>query len=339
MESLQLQEIFTTIGIGIYALIFVSWVIYIGYLLMLLLSGKYNIIRFQDQVRNLINQRKKIDIGDSIILVVLVLIYCVGIIVEQHTDYYADSRKSESWIARLTDQVIQKVPSESTSLFAREFQIQDEELMRYHTLIQDDKDTIRIRSLGRSIFSHAEIMSNTDFTVVNPSIDTFLTRDSMIARMQLGLQDSAKHRKALAYIASGIYYRAKNWCYSQDNYFYELEAIQKRVSFCRSLLFLNFFLIILCVIIVLLSSLSYILLYILQNLLNVSKAKYVLIKDHKLLITYFKRQMRNLVLFLIPFFFLIYWVNCRAYIYTEKNFNERAYGYYTSSFDNQNVKH
>lgn len=93
-----------------------------------------------------------------------------------------------------------------------------------------------LNALGRDVFfdqefireirSNAEVLENAQhnsISKVEDEVSRFCKLDESSAIAEV----------------NGIYYAAKNWCYDQDNYFAELEEIQRRIDFSRSIFLLS----------------------------------------------------------------------------------------------------
>jgi 5'-nucleotidase (lipoprotein e(P4) family) len=176
-----------------------------------------------------------------------IIAFGVGVAVENDTDYMLDvySRTSSypliSTIERFEVHLLRK-----------------EDEHRFLVLFLESDKAFVLNGLGREVFAHDDWKRGavSDWSNTNVEQMALVALDpSKIALDKTGRRRSynaeAPHTpqernfEAAISVVNRMYYRAKNWCYTQDNYFAELSAIQHRIDWARSVFLLSFWFVVL----------------------------------------------------------------------------------------------
>ena len=148
------------------------------------------------------------------------------------------------------------------------------------------------------------------------------------------LRDAAQDKKSS--VAKNFYYHAKNIAYGAENYYDELRKIQTRIDFSRSYLAVSSILFLIIVPLFVSSEV------IRRRRLHTLKGKLIKNDDQhgdmkrlirKRIRNRINRETRGLrirVAFICAFLFVTFLVGVYAYNVEEKNFDKRAYGYFSS---------
>lgn len=155
--------------------------------------------------------------------VLVLLIYCLGITTQDFTDELTDS--DPAYDSVLSDLAYTMLGRESEH--------------RFSTLFKEADGGRELRPVGREIFAHLDHWRT---IVLSPArawddrawVAAFLDDPEGALASSATIADPATRTGHAQDVVNAIYYDAKNWCYSQDNYFDELERIQRRIDFARS---------------------------------------------------------------------------------------------------------
>ncbi|QDV18474.1 Lipoprotein E precursor [Gimesia panareensis] len=164
-----------------------------------------------------------------IFVLLLVLCYGFGQIVQDMTDYLVDSVHDPSFESVFWPPYVQQ------SILGKE------NVHRYKSLLREDGSP---NSLFEDLFSHQVYIQE----ILQPDVGLITDRLKPLHQKFLkdplefhtqtpSLSDSSlieSRREAEIRVINKIYYLAKNWCYQQPNYYKELEGIQRRIDFSRS---------------------------------------------------------------------------------------------------------
>lgn len=298
MFELKLSELLSTIGAG---LIVIVITVYFYFLAQKLYNPrKHN----RNGFFNWFRQTLKIEFSQTgYALVTSFLIFAVGSLTEDITDHMADSEESKNGFVTLVKKMnILKKESE----------------LRKDILIESDTT---LSGLGGEVFNNLHYFHD---ALTRSKSRFFNTTDARTYWSKYGpviLGESTLSEKFSGSI-NGLYYTAKNWCYLNSTPVRdELKDIQNRIDFARSL----------CLI----SSVTFLLLlsfFAVYYIKEFSKGK----KRFKVFITANNKTVtRHLVFYPVRSVILLVIVFCvsrMAYEVAEKNFNERAFGYYISNY-------
>lgn len=308
MFGSSLQEIFSTISVGVISTICISFLIY-----------ELAIIFEQTPEKDFTHWWKESfifsDKGHSAVIIFIVLVYALGQLVEDTSDKIIDDPDSLG----------------STSSFIAKKLKHEESGMRTEVFV-DFKDYTSLTSIGHELLQFEELVRYAADKNVNHKVDI----DSLLSFPSVYLKYKNKNwfdESEMEDIINSIYYRAKNWCYTQDKYYQDLELIQARIDFSRTLFVI--LIVMLGVSLLFLITQSMKLVYwALKNrssetsLENKTESRFENDSkpDRKSLL--FNALIRNGVLILIMLLLL----NVTRFTYgvAEENFNKRTFGYYLS---------
>lgn len=243
MESSDLLEIFGTLSVGA--------------LLVGMSVTFWWIFRRPDlTLREFVRDRKLIPQSGVSVTLITVLTFGLGIFVEGLTDFMTDSESVKDYTSRTLGKEsehrfdtlfkVKKGDTPTNSLIARTG-------LKVGSFFKHETDQpLRLRFLGENLFrqtSYAQsVLTNVAFLknpekFVNLELNTNdlkLSPDELERRYGLGqkfepdLPPLQRVRKLAEVYVNGLYYPAKNWAYSQENYYDELEKIQRRIDWARS---------------------------------------------------------------------------------------------------------
>ena len=313
MFELKLSELLSTIGAG---LIVIVITVYFYFLTQKLFNPrKHNSNGFFNWFR----QTLKIEFTQTgYALVASFLIFAVGSLSEDITDHMADSEDSKNaFVSFIKKMNILKKEGE----------------LRKEILIESDTS---LSGLGTEIFNNLHYFQD---PVTRSNARFFNTTDAKKYWEQNGaaILNSPYLSKKLNGSINGLYYTAKNWCYLHSAPVRdELKDIQNRIDFARS--------------VCLISSVTLILLFFFFGIYYIKefcKGK----KRFKVFITVTEKTAnsktvlhktitKHLVFYPIRsvlFLLIAFIVSRMAYEVAEKNFNERAFGYYISNYKLKNL--
>lgn len=306
-----IQEIFGTISVGILT-------VYLGFYLHY--YAKSTFILEECEKISLANyyrdKLKKINTANTTLaLMFFVLVYALGILTESVTGNLDDTN----------------IPKTYSPCYEKKILGSDEDF-RFDVLFEKVKDTIikyKYTFLGEYVFSHKDIVIN--ILKVN-NLDYSESIDSLINEQFKSENPQKKTKDAV----NAIYYKSKNWCYSQvPNHFQELEMIQNRIEFSRSIGLVIMFLIWPLILLTLWQGIRILIIN-----RNLSEMKFGRLNDDDYINSQLKKleylnwlSKKNIILivFLIGLFFLAK----TGYRVTEQNFDERVFGYYFSYIDDE----
>lgn len=243
MESSDLLEIFGTLSVGA--------------LLVGMSVTFWWIFRRPDlNLREFVRDRKLIPESGVSATWITVLAFGLGIFVEGLTDFMTDSESVKDYTSAT-------LGKESEHRFDTLFKVKNSGTSTNSPIVRiglkiggffkhETDKPLRLRFLGENLFrqsSYAQsVLTNVAF-LENPekfvnlelsTNDLKLSPDELERRYGLGqmfepdLPPLQRVRKLAEIYVNGLYYPAKNWAYSQENYYDELEKIQRRIDWARS---------------------------------------------------------------------------------------------------------
>jgi hypothetical protein len=298
MFELKLTELLSTIGAG---LIVIVISVYFYFLTQKLYNPrKHNSNGFF----NWFTETLKIEFKQTgYAFVASFLIFAAGTLTEDITDHMADSEDSKNAFVTLVKNM--KI-------------LKKEGELRKETLIKSDT---ALSGLGHEIFGNLHYFK--DSAAIKR--DIFFTTDNAGEYWKKNgayiLADSTREKKLISMI-NGLYYSAKNWCYlnsvpARD----ELKDVQNRIDFARSVCLISS--------VTLLVLIFFFVIYYIRELCKGNKRFKVFITQNQKTITRRLVFSPHRSIFLL---ILIFCISRMAYEVAEKNFNERAFGYYISHF-------
>ncbi len=236
-----------------------------------------------------------------------IFIFGFGLIVQDTADKYTDTtvcgkKDSKNIVVR----------------FNNRFNIlKNESDLRFSALLKEENGKLKLNSLGRCLFRHAEFLLYPNHNFSENQIK-FLNHANKYPDAPIPKEIKKDEIKG---VISTVYYRSKNWAFSQATYYDELKALQIRVDFSRSILLISALTIVGIIVAFLISTVP-------------------MIKKTKRKNTSFKKKshFKNLIFFLV-LLFLIFCLSRTGYDNSERNFNERVMGYYVSFLDNYHLYH
>jgi len=250
----------------------------------------------------------------KMILIVVVLILSLGFIIQDFTDYLTDS----------------DTEANKTIFKFQRFCLGKESKHRFDSIIitkkgPSGKTIYQLRSgIGKALFNNNHKVyleyhiKNIHDAIFVRDPDKFLKGISDYSSMQISDSEKLKNEEKLKSVTSfinNLYYTAKNWCYSQQTYYDELKNIQSRVDMSRSLFFI--------------STISLLFMLILGIL------GYMFRKSSSFTEKTIIRNYISTIFIYFIFTFLLAFVSISSFKMSERNFNERAFGYYISHIDNK----
>jgi hypothetical protein len=303
MIDLKLTEIYSILGVGIFVMI---TLVYFYFLAQKLFNiRRHNRNPFFVWLQETLKTNYK-DSGYA--LVTAILVYSSGLLTQDITDHMTDSERNFNPIISFVKNV---------NL------IENEGEMRKASLVESDT---KLTGLGREVFKHANEILHIDSLKKLP---LFNEGDDVAGYWQLhgkDILDSTKWNKNFTDLVSGIYYTSKNWCYLRSEPVRkELDAIQERIDFSRSICILSF--------LGILGILLIYLAYYLRELFKKKSSRFKIVSVFIINEEVKKREVFRKVFY--PFrslliLLVIMYVARICYSAAEKNFNERAMGYYVS---------
>lgn len=270
MFDFNIIEVFSTIGVGLASAILLAYFYF--------LFCKYFFIHMHNQNAFLVWFKASLEkdytkTGHA--LVTLILIYGLGILIQDITDYMTDSDENKNPVIC----AFQKL-----SLLDREGEL------RRNALFKNEE---KMTHLGKEIMTDSQLLKTAHL------------------KNAVGFHDIGA--------INGIYYTSKNWAYLHaPPVREELQSIQNRVDFTRSIYVEAFISLILIVV--------FFLAYIIKELARGKKNRFTVKEKDVSEGKFFFPRLSLIVL--IP----ILIISRYCYIAAENNFNERAFGYYVSHF-------
>lgn len=308
MIELKLSEFFGVLGVGSFVIISI---VYFNYLLTKLFNvRRHNNITFLVWMKAELSKSHK----DTALAIGAVLaVYCSGVLIQDVTDHLKDSKTSFNKVVQFVEDKVGL--------------LQDESELRKDVLIKDGK---KLTPLGREVFDSAARILNTKA----PTLDFFNNNTpAAIYWEKNGKNILCKYEDSLMRFVDKIYYTSKNWCYIQSEPVRkELESIQERIDFARSILIVAFFDFSLIVL--------FYLCYYIRERLKPKADRFIVVKTRRNgrssnEIRHFKVFKPFLAFGIIGGIIII---TQTGFVAAEKNFNERAMGYYVSQFKFQKEK-
>jgi hypothetical protein len=302
MIDLKLTEVFGVLGVGIFMVISL---VYFFFLYQKLFNiRRHNKDAFISWLKLTLNGNYK-DTGYAIVSGLLV--YCAGLLTQDITDHMTDSETN-------TNPIISFV--KTTPL------LENEGELRKAVLIDKEK---KLTGLGREVFGNAQkILAKDSVQELRFFNDSRKPADYWA---QHGDSIYSLKRELTGFI-NGLYYTAKNWCYMKSPPVQkELDDIQERIDFSRSIAITAF----LAIIGILLLYTWY---YINEWLLKKKSSRFkVVAAIAKISPQSSSRKVERKVFYpyrALVILIIIMYVAAICYSAAEKNFNERAMGYYVS---------
>lgn len=297
MFELKLTELLSTIGAG---LIVIVISVYFFFLTQKLYNPKkHNSNGFFNWFRETLKIEFK---QTGYAFVASFLIFAAGTLTEDITDHMADSEESQNEFIRVVKEM---------RILKREGELRKE------TLIKSDTS---LTGLGHEIFGNLRHFQDSA-TIKNNFYFTEGTAASYWKKNGRTILNDASKLNNLTNMINGLYYTAKNWCYMKnDPVRGELKDIQNRIDFARSVCLISSVTIVLHIIL-------FMIYYLKEILRGNRRFKVIITANHK---TVTQRLVfspfRTLAILLVVFY-----LSKKAYEVAEKNFNERAFGYYISN--------
>ncbi len=287
MFDINILEIFNSVGVGIAAFLLIAYFCFL--IPKLFIADRYNQYDFIKWFKTVM-RRDYSKSGYAII--VTVAIYCLGLIIQDFTDFMSDSDSSKNPLVKL---------------FQKSHLLKSETEIRKSVLIDDDNS---FTGLGNEILTNPALYANRS---VYTNLDE-LPKDQL--ENCKNFHDCQNVCDSVNNFINSIYYNAKNWCYLYSPTAHkELAFIQSRIDFSRSIFILSLASF-LCLIIVFI-------IYYLKELIKGKKSFLIQQNSLKSKKVYYPRLS---LIVLIPMIL----VSRECFIAEEINFDERAFGYYRS---------
>ncbi len=301
MIEFNLFEFFGILGVGTFAIL--SAIYFIFEYQRLFNTKKHNENAFYKWLKQVLKSNYR----DSLLIVVAaVSVYSAGILAQDITDKLTDTADNTN-LARKLPFIKKLLPNEGK--------------LRVESLVKSDTS---LTHLGGEVFDSAHKIMNTPKNGLPFMNNSSIKADSFWRKEGRYIMDSIRKwdpKPKFVDFVNGIYYTSKNWCYLRSGPVRsELEGIQERIDFSRSLLLIAY-----------LNSLLLILFYLVYYIPEFRKGKknrFIVCNPGAFEIP-FKKIFYPTALLICAFIILITRI---GYIAAEKNFNERAMGYYVSQF-------
>lgn len=291
MIDFNISEIFSTIGVGLATCILLAYFYFL--FCKLFYVSLYNKDAFVSWFKANLN-RDYSKSGYSI--AVSILIYGLGVLMLGITDYMTDSDDS-------TNPIISVV--QNTDLLPKETDI------RKRCLIKNDSS---LTGLGRDVFATPELAMPFSFAGIQNTSPSYFSQ--IWYQHGKEISRNPEKNKQLKNAINGIYYQAKNWCYlHSDPARNELSFIQHHIDFTRSITIISAFAFLFILILIICYTVR-------ENLKG--KKKFLVIIDGQTKRMVFYPRLSLVVL--IP----IILIGRECFYAAEKNFDQRAFGYYSS---------
>lgn len=230
MVPSNIEEIFGTLAVGIVATVaflLVHW---------LLISRRHSFYRFLSA---------RIPESSFAIVFAILLIYTGGHVVEDISDHITDSNYVSNWLPlRLQRQILGR---ESFHRVSTLFGKTDEDLKNGSEGKSRVGFSCSLNPLGAEVLSDPRLLSWAQNTIdgmrggqsgVHSTATEFFgsPKDWLRKHPLVGClkKPDDEPERVLSVVVNAMYYRAKNWAYSVPNHFDELEGIQRRIDFSRS---------------------------------------------------------------------------------------------------------
>jgi acid phosphatase len=304
----EIQEIFGAMIVGITSLLI------FGVACWILVSPKDSFFQWIFKGKNKLQER-------LYALILLLFAFGLGLIVQDFTDQLTDSSE---YIPNKS-LLINKVSKIQRNILCSEGEL------RFRTLIKKERGVYGLRVLGKDIFlgrsDHVHFLvqpkEGEDYEfLADPKL--FLNGSRNQNEKKNYLKDRLEKAEG---IINKIYHPSKNWVYSQPTYYDEMEKIQRRIDFSRSIFILASW----AIIYIFLATLGS-LLFRVMKIAPFAKLTGQLSKGNnaKILtpINYRKLLYRSLIALLL--FSIMCIISLFGYHHAEEIFNERCFGYYSS---------
>jgi hypothetical protein len=309
MLDLKLTEIFSVLGVGIFVVISI---VYFYFLLQRLFNiRRHNKDAFFIWLKNTLNANYK-DTGYAI--VIGLVIYSAGMLTQDLTDHMTDSERNFNPLISFV---------KSVEL------LETEGDLRRAVLIENPE---KLTGLGSEVFGNARKIFGMDAT--KPPLEFF--DDGTEAKCFWKVHGAEISRdidrnSSLNKLVNGLYYTSKNWCFLRsDPIRNELSDIQERIDFSRSICIIAF----IDILVILLFYAAY---YLNEFFFKKSRSRFKVVSLDQTTKAgeppVFKRKVHKRIFNPLRCIFiltLIIYASRICYSAAEKNFNERAMGYYTS---------
>jgi hypothetical protein len=174
--------------------------------------------------------------------VLLLGVYAIGTVAETFTDQFVDSDREKQliWPPRLHSETYHRVTTLFKDLEAQNCNFNDlEPVLRAIAL--------RPTAIGRAVLTNAKYQNKMTLVgdllyikELGKAAERFQQSPKTI---EAGKKGASQHPAmelnvscdTLGRSVNALYYLAKNWSYSDDSYFSELQAIQRKIDFLRSI--------------------------------------------------------------------------------------------------------
>jgi hypothetical protein len=255
------------------------------------------------------------------VTIAAIFIFGLGLIIQDIADKYTDSAvkkensKGESfnlikWINNNINPIKNESDHRFNALFEKRISSEDKNKKIYKL---NSLGEFLINGAGRYIVQRRHMRSQ-DFEYINKMCEN------------LNNEFPSCKKKSLKDFALAVYYCSKNWAFSKSTYYDELKSLEIRVDFSRSILFIS--------VLTIAGSFITLLFGFIRIIIKFSKPKNNNEKRHiNDLIKKTGKLLINYVVIIICLVFIAHIFGI-AYDNADRNFIERAIGYFTSYVDN-----
>lgn len=360
----DLTQIFSSLSVGVVFLVTLS-----TFFVTLLIPGHRWYV-FLDKIKKVASKSQESAFTSFFLTTVFIpLLYGSGLLIQDYTDYLTDRESGgiryECDIQKIWKKEVNFLNKDTWWRIVNLSNIQrlclgDEGELRAKSLLNEDaaklnslrsdknEFTVSLNGLGRSLkYSGINVFPETKNRMCGTSNKTFIVLNDVncddeqtkcFNKILKNYNDKKDNKDLNVYSLSelekeinALYYRAKNWSYRViDNHYKELEEIQRRIDFSRSVFLVISFGLFLTLIAIMCRTACYLLVLIYRFKSNST----LIIKSdlHNI-------KSKYMVIFplLIAMIFLIY-ITSYGYRNAERVYNERVFGYYSSYKQDLNEK-
>jgi len=241
----------------------------------------------------------------------ILILYAIGVLAQDITDHFTDSEyfplfKSSMWPPQVQQSILGK-----------------EESLRFSALFKKENGKWVYNSLGREVFSNKQFLEQALLQQAHAKINYNLEMQNFANDPIEYLKNNDKESQKIATrFVCKLYYMAKNWAYTNTNYFIELESVQRRIDFTRSAFHIGTWTILGQAFLAFLIMME---LWIKRRLTPRLLFLSTPAKDFITSTENINRLFKSLVIIVV-----IITISKIGYRNAEENFNERAFGYYVS---------
>ncbi|MGB5008558.1 MAG: hypothetical protein WBO39_16585 [Ferruginibacter sp.] len=303
MIDIKFAEIFSILGVGILVTITLVYFFFLAQKLFNI--RRHNKNPFFVWLKEILKNNYR-DSGYAIVSAILV--YSTGVLTQDLTDHMTDSENNLNPIISFVKNV---------NLLNNEGELRKASLVENNT---------KLTGLGREVFKNTREILHIDSAKTIKFFNDPTQVPGYWEEHGTGIMDTADLKNAFMDLIGGIYYTSKNWCYLKaEPIRKELDAIQERIDFSRSVCIVSFF-----------GLMGIILIYLAYYVYEQFKKKSSRFK----IITVFRindivrrREIHKKVFYptrSVLILLLLIYISRICYSAAEKNFNERAMGYYVS---------